>query len=99
MEHHINDVCRVCYHHLRNIGLMKKKLTTDSMKTLVQALILSRLDLHNALYFGLPNILLDKGLPNILLAKSKVWLAKHLAGKERRILPHGLYLESLGEHE
>ena len=60
MERHINDVCRVCYHHLRNISLMRKKLTTDSMKTLVQAFILSRLDMHNALYSGLPNILLDK---------------------------------------
>ncbi len=37
-----------------------KKLTIDSLKTLVQAFILSRLDMQNALYSGLPNSLLDK---------------------------------------
>ncbi len=60
MKRHINDVCRACYHHLRNITLMRKKLTTDSMKTLAQAFMLSKLNMHNVLYSGLPNILLDK---------------------------------------
>ncbi len=41
-------------------GLIKKKLTQDSIKTFIRAFVISRLDSNNALYCGLPSYLLDK---------------------------------------
>ncbi len=60
MDRHISDVCRASCYHLRNIGLIKKKLTSDSLKAVVHAIVISRLDMNNALYCGLPGYLLDK---------------------------------------
>ena len=60
MERHIVECCKACYFHLRNIGLIKKKLTQDSIKTVIRAFVISRLDSNNALYCGLPSYLLDK---------------------------------------
>ncbi len=59
MDRLINDVCWASYYHLRNIGLIKKKLTSDS-KTVAHAMVISRLDMNNTLYCGLPGYILDK---------------------------------------
>ncbi len=60
MDRHINDVYRASYYHLRNIGLIKKKLTSDALKTVGHAMVISRLDINNTLYCGLPGYLLNK---------------------------------------
>ena len=41
---HVNSVCRTGYHHLRNIGRIRRYLSHDAAKTLVHALVISRLD-------------------------------------------------------
>ena len=57
---HINKVCKVCYMHIRNIYKIRRFLTTNATKALVQATITSRLDYCNSLYHGLPDTLLSK---------------------------------------
>ena len=44
MTQHVNSVCRTGYYHLRNIGRIRRYLSHDSAKTLVHALVTSRLD-------------------------------------------------------
>jgi len=60
MERHINSVCRSCNFQLRNISRIRRYLTVDAAKTLVQALVISRLDYCNSLLYGLPNHLIQK---------------------------------------
>jgi len=54
MERHIKNVCKSCYFHLHNIGLIRKYLTTEATATLVSAYVTSRLDGLNAILVGLP---------------------------------------------
>ena len=46
---HVKSVVRRCFYHLRQLRTVRKSLTTESVKTLVQALIASRLDYCNRL--------------------------------------------------
>ena len=48
----ITKLKQSCFHKLRNIAKMKRFLSMDQMKQLVQAIILSSLDYCNSLYFG-----------------------------------------------
>ena len=48
------------YVHLRNIGHIRKFLTVDATKALVNALVTFRLDYCNALLIGVPNTVLSK---------------------------------------
>ena len=54
MTQHVNSVCRTGYYHLRNIGRISRYLSHDAVKTLVDALVISRLDHCNSLLHGLP---------------------------------------------
>ena len=54
MERHINTVIRSCYNQLRSIGKIRKFITAEACKTLIQALVVSRLDYANALLHGVP---------------------------------------------
>ena len=54
MKDHITDVSRKSFYHLRNISSISKFLTLDAAKTVIQALVCSRLDINNSLYYGLP---------------------------------------------
>lgn len=60
MEKHVNTVCRSAYHQLRNIGRIRKYLTTDATKTLVNCLVTSKLDYCNSLFFGIPKLTMNK---------------------------------------
>lgn len=60
MERHVSSICKSAYFHLYNIGLVRKFLTPDSTKTVVQALVTSRLDCLNALLLGLPANIIAK---------------------------------------
>ena len=44
MTQHVNSVCRTGYYHLRNIGRIHRYLSHDAAKTLVRALVTSRLN-------------------------------------------------------
>lgn len=48
----VTKLKKSCFHKLRNIAKMKRFLTEKQMRMLVQAVILSKLDYCNSLYFG-----------------------------------------------
>ena len=60
MEVHVNKITSACYYNLRNIGKIRRNLTQDATKTLVQALVISQLDSLNALLHGVPDKLIKK---------------------------------------
>ncbi len=51
MDKKISEVSSICFYHLRNISRIRKFLTEEACKTLVQALVISRLYYANALLY------------------------------------------------
>ena len=60
MEAQVNSVCRASYAQLRKIGHIRRYLTDDATKSLVNSLVTSRLDYCNSLLNGIPSSLLNK---------------------------------------
>jgi hypothetical protein len=60
MEKQVNNITRACYYQIRNIGKIRRSITTDACRTLIQASITSRLDYANVLLYGLPRSLLNR---------------------------------------
>ena len=56
----VDDLCKKCFCHLRNIGSIRNLLTEDAAAALVRCLILSRIDYCNSLLTGLPQIQLNR---------------------------------------
>ena len=54
MDSHITQVCKTAFYHIHNIRKISKYLSRESLKTLVHALVTSRLDYCNSLFYGLP---------------------------------------------
>ena len=60
LEQQVSNICKVAYLELRRISSVRHLLTIDATKTLVCALVLSRIDYCNSLLAGAPKFLLDK---------------------------------------
>ena len=60
LENQVNAITKSCYYHLRNIGSIRECLTDDACKTLINALVTSRLDYGNALLYGINDSLCKK---------------------------------------
>ena len=60
MKQHIKSVCRSCYGQIRQIGHIRKFLTCDATKMLVNSLATSRMDYCNGLLYGVPMTTLKK---------------------------------------
>ena len=60
MESHINATIKSCSYHIRNLGKIRKYLNQQATEQLVHAFISSRLDMGNALLYGLPNNLIRR---------------------------------------
>ena len=60
MEHQVNAVCRGAYLRLHNISRIRRFITQDATKTLIQAFVISKLDCGNALLTGVSCNLLRK---------------------------------------
>ena len=58
MEKQINAISKVCYYHIRNIGSIRRYITSDACQSSVHALITSKLNYCNALLYGLPGNLM-----------------------------------------
>ena len=54
LQKQINNVSKTSHHYLRHISRIRKYLTKAASQSLVQSLVMSRLDYCNALYQGLP---------------------------------------------
>ena len=59
LESHVNSLVSSCYYHLRNIGKLKHRLSSDDLQTLTQSVI-SKLDYCNVILFGLNLSLMQK---------------------------------------
>jgi len=57
---HINDICKKVFCAIRSIGRIRKYVNEASLKKLINALVISRLDFCNSLLHGLPNYQLEK---------------------------------------
>jgi hypothetical protein len=51
---HINSLCKSEFVHIHVLEKIRKYLTPDAVKTLVQAMVLFRLDYANSTYACLP---------------------------------------------
>ena len=60
MTRHVNMVVKSASYQIRNIGRLRNRLTLSTTKTLVQNLVMSKLDYCNSLLFGLPDSLISK---------------------------------------
>ena len=60
LEKHINNVCCSAFAELRRIANIRRYLTYEATKTLVTALVISKIDYCNSLYYNIPNTLLLK---------------------------------------
>ena len=57
---HVNKIVSSSFNTLQNISRIRHHLDCDSIKILVQALIISKLDYCNSLFLGIPQYNLDK---------------------------------------
>ena len=83
MKDHISEVSNLAFYHLRNISHIRKYLTLSAAKTIVHALVCSRIDANNALYYGLHMVQIKK-LQRIQNAAARVILRR---GKYDHITP------------
>ena len=60
MSTHISRVCSAAFYHLHNISRIRKFLSLEDTKTLVHALVTSRVDYCNSLLYGIPASHLNK---------------------------------------
>ena len=60
MKTHVSQVVKTSYMHLRKIRSIRKFLSVDSLKVLVNCFILSRLDYCNSMLYGISDDTLDR---------------------------------------
>ena len=60
MAKNVSRVCQMAYCQLRSIAIIRRSITTAACRTIVHALVMSRLDCCNALLYGLPDAQLQK---------------------------------------
>ena len=54
IQAHVGQVTKSCYYQLRNIGQIRRSINEGACKTLVHALVTSRIDYCNSVLYGLP---------------------------------------------
>ena len=60
MAKNVSHVCQMAYCQLRSIARIRRSITTTAYRTIVHALVMSRLDYCNAVLYGLPDAQLQK---------------------------------------
>lgn len=60
MENQVKAVCKSAYAQLRSIGHIRRCLTMDASKKVVNSLVTTRLDYCNSLLYGIPSKLMYK---------------------------------------
>ena len=55
LDRHISNVCRSSYHHIRQLRQVRSSLDRNSSILLANALVSSKLDYCNSLFYNLPN--------------------------------------------
>ena len=60
MDTQADYIARICNYQLRKTNQIKRYLTPAALKTLVQSLVISRLDYGNAMFAGAQNYIIEK---------------------------------------
>ena len=60
LSHQIHQVCKSAFHQIFSVYKIRPHLTQAATQTLVQALVVSKLDYGNSLYYGLLQSLIYK---------------------------------------
>ncbi len=60
MEKQVASIVKSCFYHLSNIGRIRRYISEGACKTLVNSLVISRLDYANSLLYGINKDLMDK---------------------------------------
>ena len=60
MEAHVRNVCSSAFYHLHHISRIRDVLDIKTAATVVQALVISRLDYCNSLLYGLPSTVINR---------------------------------------
>ena len=60
MHQQVSSVSRSCFYQIRNIGRIRPYINEDACKTLVNSLVISRLDYGNAMLYGLPACVIQR---------------------------------------
>ena len=84
MEKHINKMCQSLYYNIRNLSLIRKSLTKEDTKSLVNALVTPHLDYGNALLYGISNKLISK----LQVAQNSAVRLIEKVRKSEHITPH-----------
>src|SRR6218665_2536433 len=79
LKSQIASITKSCFFHLRRIRQVKKSLIENCLRTLVQALVISRLDYCNSVLYGLPASILQP-LTTVLHCAAK--LIKNLSPRD-----------------
>ena len=72
---HVQSLARRCFYHLRQLRSVRQSLTTDSAKTLVHALIASRLYYCNSVLYQI-DITATKTLQSVLHSAARLIMRK-----------------------
>ena len=57
---HIDSIVNICNFHICNLYMIKDFVNRKNLVTLVQSLIISKVDYCNSLFIGLPDVILKK---------------------------------------
>ncbi len=77
MKPYISSVLKAGFHQIRNIGRIRKYLTTNVAKLLVHSLVVPLLDMCNSLMYDLPQNDLQR-LPRLQISAARlVTLTSH----------------------
>ena len=61
LDSHIIELCKTAFYHLRTLSKIRRHLSYDTTKVLINAFVISRLDNCNSLImYGLPKYLIDR---------------------------------------
>jgi len=71
LDHHVSCICAGCYYRLRQLRRIRRSLDSDSLATLVYAVVNSRIHYCNTVLAGAPRVVMDK-LQRVLNAAARV---------------------------
>jgi len=71
LDNHVSRICAGCYYRLRQLRRIRRSLDSDSLATLVYAVVNSRIDYCNTVLVGAPRTVTDK-LQRVLNAAARV---------------------------
>ena len=58
MQDQVSNVCKSCFHHLRNIRKIRRSLHFQTAEILIHSFLIVKLDYCNSLFYALPEYLI-----------------------------------------